>query len=196
MTLDEIKKDIVSWQRLLRLAGYYHGKVDGIRGKLTYAAEAEWHKMSAHWSNLYGRYDERTERNLATLLPEVQRVFRKWLSGAVAHAAGRGYKLKVICGTRSYAEQDALYRQRPKVTNARGGRSNHNFGVAIDIGLFDAETGDYITSSMPYDELAAACPPPSSVTWGGSWKSLHDSPHYQSKLFGDSTAAIRERFES
>jgi hypothetical protein len=42
---------------------------------------------------------------------------------------------------RSFAEQDALYAQgRTKpgkiVTKARGGFSNHNFGVAFDIGVF------------------------------------------------------------
>jgi len=46
--------------------------------------------------------------------------------------------LKLISGLRTYEEQDALYAQGrtapgPKVTNAPGGHSNHNFGLAFDM---------------------------------------------------------------
>ncbi|MEO8506247.1 MAG: hypothetical protein ABI593_01300 [Betaproteobacteria bacterium] len=43
--------------------------------------------------------------------------------------------------------QDAPYRQGrlgnpgPRVTNARDGQSNHNFGIAWDIGIFTASDG-------------------------------------------------------
>lgn len=37
---------------------------------------------------------------------------------------------RLICGLRTYDEQDKLYAKRPRVTNARGGQSMHNFGVA------------------------------------------------------------------
>ena len=42
MTISEIQTDTCFWQRMLRLAGYYMGKVDGIMGPLTRAAEAKW----------------------------------------------------------------------------------------------------------------------------------------------------------
>ena len=49
-----------------------------------------------------------------------------------------GIKLRIIQGFRTYAEQDALYAQGrtkkgKKVTNAKGGQSNHNLGLAIDV---------------------------------------------------------------
>ena len=43
----------------------------------------------------------------------------------------------------SYTEQNDLYKRGsfgnppPKVTNARGGQSNHNFGIAWDGGVFE-----------------------------------------------------------
>lgn len=45
-------------------------------------------------------------------------------------------------GLRTYEEQNALYAQGRtapgnKVTNAKGGFSNHNFGIAFDIGIFE-----------------------------------------------------------
>ena len=49
-----------------------------------------------------------------------------------------GNPVRVTQGLRTYAEQDALYAQGrttpgPIVTNARGGQSYHNFGLAIDV---------------------------------------------------------------
>lgn len=82
--------------------------------------------------------DERSERTIATLQPEV----RPFARALVLKAAGVGITIKVISGLRSYEEQNNLYaqgRSRPGriVTNARGGYSNHNFGIAFDVGVFE-----------------------------------------------------------
>ena len=46
-------------------------------------------------------------------------------------------KGKAICRfaytLRTFAEQDALFNQKPQVTKARAGKSYHNYGLAIDI---------------------------------------------------------------
>lgn len=121
--------------------------------------------------------DERSERNIATLLPPVQPLAR----ALIENAASIGITIKVIAGTRTYEEQDALYEQgRTKpgriVTNARGGFSNHNFGIAFDIGVFDG--GRYITESPAYKavgELGVKL----GLEWGGTWRTLADEPHFQ-----------------
>src|SRR5688572_7748364 len=82
--------------------------------------------------------DPRSEKNIATLLPEVQPLAR----ALVQKATQNGIRIKVISGLRTYAEQDELYAQgRTKpgiiVTRARGGYSNHNFGIAFDVGVFE-----------------------------------------------------------
>ncbi len=200
MTIDDIRKDTRYWQRLLRLAGYYTGRIDGIRGPLQREAESFWDGDQHAAISLFGRLDERSERNLATVIPQAQHLFRQWLADAIPAANAQGYTLKVINGTRSYAEQDALYAQgrtKPgsRVTNARGGCSNHNFGLAIDIGLFDAQTGKYITHDAPYDALAKAVPPPAGIEWGGTW-TFNDAPHYQYAKFGSTTKAIRKLFSA
>ena len=46
-------------------------------------------------------------------------------------------KMVVTQGLRTFAEQDKLYAQRPKVTNAKGGQSIHNYGLAFDFCLAD-----------------------------------------------------------
>ena len=60
----------------------------------------------------------------------------------VKKAAQHGITINVIGGLRTYEEQNELFAQgRTKpgriVTNARGGFSNHNFGIALDVGVFE-----------------------------------------------------------
>ncbi|MEH6814713.1 MAG: M15 family metallopeptidase [Motiliproteus sp.] len=51
--------------------------------------------------------DSRSEKNIATLLPEVQLIAR----ALVQKAAQNGVQIKIISGLRTYAEQDELYAQ-------------------------------------------------------------------------------------
>jgi len=121
--------------------------------------------------------DERSERTIVTLLPQVQPLAR----ALIESAAAIGIAIKVISGTRTYEEQNALYEQgRSKagriVTNARGGYSNHNFGIAFDIGVF--EGGRYIAESPAY-KAVGAIGMKLGLEWGGNWKTIQDEPHFQ-----------------
>lgn len=121
--------------------------------------------------------DERSERNIRTLHPRVQPCARALLHAAAA----KGWSFKVTSGLRTYAEQDALYAQGrtapgPKVTNATGGFSNHNFGIAFDVTLFDGKTPLY---ESPLYKALAAIGIDLGLEWGGAWRSLKDEPHYQ-----------------
>ena len=110
-----------------------------------------------------------------------------------------GIKAKIISGSRTYAAQNRLFRQGrygnpgPIITHARGGRSNHNFGIAWDIGIF-TETGGYITEGAAYDKAAEAGMS-ETLEWGGDWSGFVDKPHYQLKL-GISLAMLRDKFEN
>ena len=121
--------------------------------------------------------DERSEQTIATLLPQVQPLAR----ALIESAAAIGIAIKIISGTRTFAEQDALYEQgRTKagriVTNARGGYSNHNFGIAFDIGVF--EGGRYLDESPAY-KAVGALGIKLGLEWGGNWKTIQDEPHFQ-----------------
>ncbi|RCX22971.1 peptidoglycan L-alanyl-D-glutamate endopeptidase CwlK [Fontibacillus phaseoli] len=106
-------------------------------------------------------------------------------------------------GLRTYAEQDALFAQgRTKpgkiVTKARGGESNHNFGVAIDFALLLAD-GRSVSWDTLRDADKDSLPDWSEVVeeakklgfaWGGDWRSFKDMPHLE-MTFGLSTAQLR-----
>jgi peptidoglycan LD-endopeptidase CwlK len=133
--------------------------------------------------------DPRSEKCIVTLLPEVQPMARALVQKAAQH----GITIKILSGLRSYAEQDALYAKGrtapgPKVTNARAGYSNHNFGIAFDIGVFEGTR--YLADSPKYKAIGALGMD-LGLEWGGSWKTIVDQPHYQ--LRPAWAATMRER---
>jgi len=140
-------------------------------------------------------FDARSKKNIATLTPEAQAAARKWLS-AVREA---GIKAVIICGTRTFAEQDEIYAQgRTKpgrvVSNAKAGSSIHNYGCAWDYVVFEGlnengGTGDALWDS-PDMRKAGAIAIEQGLDWGGAWQSFKDIPHIQ--LPGLSLAALKK----
>lgn len=121
--------------------------------------------------------DLRSEKNIETLLPAVQPVAR----ALVQKAAQNGIQIKILSALRTYAEQDALYAQGrtapgAKVTNARGGYSNHNFGIAFDVGVFEGNR--YLAESAKY-KAVGVLGMELGLEWGGNWKTIVDQPHFQ-----------------
>lgn len=177
----KLKSDKKYLQRLLNFAGYPCGAVDGVVGLKTLSAISRW-EQDEDDAKAICKLDERSEGNISTLVPELQKALRVWFRDKVLPwCKQQGLECKIICGTRTIAEQDALYAKGrttagPKVTNARGGSSLHNFAIAADLGLF--KDGKYLESDVKYDALNKACGNPTGCEWGGSWKSLHDAPHY------------------
>lgn len=122
--------------------------------------------------------DDRSEGIISTLLPQIQPLARELINQALAE----GITIKAISGLRTYAEQDALYAQGrtdesgPVVTKAKGGYSNHNFGIAFDVGFF--KDGKYINDAPEY-KTVSVWGKELGLTWGGDWVGIEDRPHYE-----------------
>lgn len=155
--------------------------VDGKAGPQTWGAIYE-HLVSKNINGIkpeeaISKVDARSERAIATLQPEVQPIAR----ALVQKAAAFDISIKVISGLRTFEEQDDLYAQgRTKpgriVTNARGGHSNHNFGIAFDVGVFQGN--QYLPNSSKY-KAVGVLGEDLGLEWGGNWKTLVDQPHFQ-----------------
>jgi peptidoglycan LD-endopeptidase CwlK len=193
-------EDVLFLQRLLKAQGLYAGDLDGQWGPKTEAAHTAFETKSAEIAAAMGTFDSRSEKNIQTLVLKGQQAARTTLKALGDGALGSGVVVRILSGTRTYAEQNALYKQgrfgNPGriVTKARGGQSNHNFGIAWDIGIF--ANGSYLEQSPLYGKagpiaLAATL----GVEWGGNWKTIVDQPHYQ-LMTGLKISEVQERFET
>lgn len=70
---------------------------------------------------------------------------------AANNVLGKGVRLRFSYTLRTFAEQDALFLKRPKVTNAKAGQSYHNYGAAFDIVLLYDKNGDGIFEEASWD---------------------------------------------
>lgn len=179
MSAKLFKEDILFLQRILAVSGFYKGKLDGKFSAEVDAAEEDFFKEGEKIKTGLGTFDPRTEGNITSLIPAAQIKARQFMNAV----KGLPLTYKIISGTRTFAEQDALFRQKPKVTNARGGQSNHNFGIAWDVGIF--ENGKYYEGNTKKEDKAyvdlgalikGAVP---GMEWGGDWTKFPDKPHYQ-----------------
>lgn len=86
---------------------------------------------------------------------------------------------------RSNAEQDDTYasgRTKPglKLTNAKGGQSPHNYqpALAFDVAFKD-KAGKLDYSTLLFQRFAALIALVPGITWGGTFQSLPDRPHFE-----------------
>ncbi len=193
MSFQLFEQDTLFLQRFLKSAGFYGAELDGIYGKKTDAALNAFEARTVEIAETLSKFDARSERNITSLHPMAQQAARIFLK----KVRDAGFDARIISGTRTYAEQDALYRQgrfgspKPIVTHAKGGQSNHNFGIAWDIGIF--QDGLYLGESSLYDK-AAEVGLSNELEWGGHWKKFKDRPHYQLAT-GLILANVRDKFE-
>ena len=101
-----------------------------------------------------------------------------------------GKMIRVVQGLRTIEEQDALYAKGrttpgPKVTNAKGGSSYHNYGLAIDYAVISGGQVDWNPYQPMIDAFKAA-----GWEWGGDFKSIVDKPHFQ-KTFGKTVKQLK-----
>src|SRR5688500_7735388 len=120
-----------------------------------------------------------SEKRLQQLHPAVASAVR----GVIADLAAKGIVVEVVQGLRTFAEQDDLYakgRTKPGaiVTQARGGQSNHNYGLAADLCPFTAQQPDWDAPMGTWAAIGASAAA-HGLEWGGQWKKFLDKPHVQ-----------------
>lgn len=126
---------------------------------------------------------------------------------------GKGVRLRFAYTLRTNEEQDALYAQGrtktgKKVTNAKGGQSIHNYGLAFDIvllldkdgnGTFETASWD-INADFDNDHKADWMEVINYFKsigweWGGDWKSFKDYPHLQ-KTSGYTWKQLKDKIDN
>lgn len=134
-------------------------------------------------------YDQISLDRIETFHPLFRDNLKEWYLEANNKILPKGYRLRFTHVLRTIKEQDDLYSQgRTKkgsiVTNAKGGQSIHNYGLAFDIvilrdldnnGTF--ETADFTVNE--YWKKIASFFKSKGFIWGGDFKSFKDAPHFE-----------------
>lgn len=148
--------------------------------------------------------DERTRKYLDSLDAKAIPHFADFILLAKATAATFGCDYVAICGTRTFAEQAELRRKylAGGTKAAPAGYSWHNYGTALDFGVFKNGGKTYCDDTDPAlaARVHAACAVHAAacgLEWGGIWKGKDcDPPHYQVDMGHSSpTAHDRETFQ-
>ena len=103
---------------------------------------------------------------------------------------------------RSIQEQNDLYDigrtiKGNKVTNAKGGSSFHNYGLAFDIAILLDNDKNGTFESISYAQDANFMKvvnffKSKGYEWGGDFKTFKDKPHFQ-KTFGNSISDLKSK---
>ena len=117
------------------------------------------------------------EGDIRLLRPKVQRLAEQ----LVERCDKEGLPIIITRTLRTTDAQDELYaRGRTQsgtiVTNARGGSSYHNYGVAFDVrpATFTDEK-----NKLSQLEKVGAIGTDIGLEWGGAWGEFPDAPHFQ-----------------
>lgn len=155
--------------------------------------------------------DPITEERIKLLHPKIRVEVLKMYHEMCAVLTGKAM-LRFAYTLRTFKEQDDLYAigrtvKGRKVTNASGGKSFHNYGLAFDIvllldldgnGTFESASwetyvdfdGDGKSDWMEVVLIAKQY----GWTWGGDWKFI-DKPHFE-KTFGYSVNELLEMVQN
>lgn len=137
---------------------------------------------------------ETSNARLGEIHPELSRRIRQ------LDAMLPSLSIQVAQGLRSWVDQDNLYAQGRTapgkiVTNAPGGHSMHNFGLAVDLFPEDAAgRPDWDINHDSWKKLLAAAPS-CGLSEGAQWRTFPDNPHfYPQELPPNPTDEMRQTF--
>jgi len=141
--------------------------------------------------------DQLTIDRIATAHPKIREELKNYYIEC-NNKLPKGVRLRFAYVYRSVEEQNKLYNQRPKVTNAKGGQSIHNYGLAFDIAiLLDKDNNGTFESidwniNSPYFKLVVEYFKSKGYEHGGDWKNFKDYPHFQ-KAFGHTWQTLKNK---
>lgn len=141
-------------------------------------------------ANLRPTWDKTTDARIMKLDARLQKPTREFINTVEEEL---GIQLRVIQGLRTFEEQNELYNQGrttpgSKVTNAKGGQSFHNYGLAVDVVIM--KNGQAVWTKVPNEVVDIGTS--LGFEWGGNWKSFKDYPHFQ-MTFGNTIKQLQAK---
>lgn len=135
--------------------------------------------------------DKITIERIKTLHPKIRKEVSDMYNYVNEKLLGKGVRLRFSYTYRTPEEQDKLFKQKPKVTNAKAWQSVHQYGLAFDIVLLLDKNNDDVFEEASWDifkdfdkdKIADWMEVTNyfksqGYEWGGDWK-FKDNPHFQ-----------------
>ena len=145
--------------------------------------------------------DKISQDRIALLHPKIREEVKQIMVEINEKVSSKNSFCRIAQGLRTFAEQDALFAQRPKVTNARGGASIHNYGLAIDI-VFIVDGKPSWETKKDWDKDAQSdwmevvqIFKKHGYSWGGDWQTFKDMPHFE-KPFGHTWRQLLAKYKA
>lgn len=123
--------------------------------------------------------DKYSIERVALLHPAVRQIFTDFINECETTL---DTTFRISMGYRTIEEQNDLYaigrtKEGSIVTNAKGGTSFHNYGLAIDL---VEVIGNGVNWKFDMSKLAPIAEK-YGLSWGGNWTHLVDRPHFEYK---------------
>ena len=131
-----------------------------------------------------------TQQRIALLHPKIRQQVSDLINKCDAVVCSN-LEVRIVQGLRTIEEQNALYAQGRTapgkiVTNAKGGSSFHNYGLAIDFAfLVDGKDiswdiqKDWDNDGVSDWKEVVNIFKTAGFSWGGEWHSIKDYPHLE-----------------
>ena len=125
---------------------------------------------------------ETSKKRFDTLNNDTKPIFEEFLN--LCHA--NKFNVQVTSGSRTVDEQDNLYALgRTKagriITNAKGGQSAHNYGIAMDVVVIN-RLGECDWRFETYEMIAKLAQEnglmEKGLFWAGEWKTFKEAVHF------------------
>jgi hypothetical protein len=153
------------------------------------------------FSNRFGKLALKKENKSISIINTLHPAIREEVRRLFYEANSRltVSQMVITAGLRTFEEQKALYEKRPKVTDAKPGRSFHNYGLAFDFCLsvngkyvWD-EQADFDQDGTPDWSVVVEIFKDAGYTWGGDFKEINDASHFE-KTFGYSWKELYRQY--
>ncbi len=155
--------------------------------------------------------DTISQQRIALLHPKIRAEVSKLVNEVNTLVLTGKAKMRVTSTLRNFAEQTKLYNQGrttpgQKVTNAKAGQSNHNYGLSFDFALIVDSNEDLVYDQTSWDTKkdydgdllsdwmeVVLYFKKHGYSWGGDWRSFKDMPHIE-KTFNLSVGMCYKKY--
>ena len=184
--LHEVSHELARTTKVTDNTHKYHSVNPDISGLFTSYDMSLWQPIAQKQLGLIAKLKEKLSSLLKPKLSQPNKltplVERKAIE-IMSEMEKLGQPVRLVEGFRSIDRQNELYSQgRTKkgaiVTNAKGGESFHNYGVAVD---FCFKKEGYNASPKQWETLGKIGEK-LGFEWGGRWNGFIDLPHFEMKL--------------